>query len=241
MSAIRSTYQNFLNSFLQKVVDPYLRRLEEIRSSENEVRDKITPEQWNQIAQGELLIVPHFSKKVFRRMNSKQKLLVWILLDYARHYREKEFRRVRYLTTDLELCLHEDLRRSEKLSHLLKFDWVLRELWYQEKVLNDETFVRMLFSEWLGHNTNNLGSKNLLEFSLEWLFTRSCHLQKPPRARKTQFRKGYRDHGSLGSEFSRTCKEQGRSPEFLQKERERIEREERIQNDVNDFLAGWLM
>lgn len=68
----------------------------------------------------------------------------------------------------------------------------------------------------------------------QYFFTDFIELNRP-RPKKKQRHKGYRDHGSLGSEFSQTLKQQ--SGDWSLREAE--EKREKEKKDLRDFLSGF--
>lgn len=68
----------------------------------------------------------------------------------------------------------------------------------------------------------------------EYFFTDFVELNRP-KPKKVQRHKGYRDHGSLGSEFSQTLKQQSTDWTL----REDAERREKLKQDLLDFLSGF--
>lgn len=226
----------FIDEFLSSVVDPTLEALKKFSSSERQVYCKITSERSSELASGNSVIELKSSRKNYRKLNSKQKWCLFVLLSFLKYYRKKEVSEYYYLLIELEAWIEKDLQNVDYFTVAHKLGETYQCKYLLELYTTKEYMKRYLFSEFLGKNSSQI-DQSLLSFLPE-LFARIRYNKLPKAARKV-FRKGYRDHGSLGTEFSKTLKEVTLSDEYQEILRKRDE-ERDFSDDTIAFIKGWL-
>jgi hypothetical protein len=103
-------------------------------------------------------------------------------------------------------------------------------LWNQK---NRRHFFRIIFSKIPVNQQENWSLFDYLKSSD--CLPLPVYLPKK-RPKKTEYHKGYRDHGSLGSDFSKILKEQARTEEY----QEILRQEQKLEQDPIDFLSALL-
>lgn len=126
-----------------------------------------------------------------------------------------------------QILLFEIIRNYSDNQLIYHMDEIL---WNQK---NKRHLFRILYSK---ISVNNTEKWTLFDY----LRSSDCLplpvLIKKPKPRQKVWHKGYRDHGSLGSDFSKLLKEQSRTKEY----QNIIEQEEKKKQDPIDFLSGFL-
>lgn len=146
-----------------------------------------------------------------------------------------EFPEVRYLLEDLRELYRKRGYQNDRYFYLesLTDNQFSYEL---DTKLLPKTKSRRIYYRKL---SSKFGRKQLTfdQILQEYFFTDFIELNRP-KAKKVQRHKGYRDHGSLGSEFSKTLKQQSGDWSI----RESEEHKKKKEQDLLDFLhsfAGW--
>lgn len=237
----------FQSSFVDETVrlfDSLLKpKILKIWFSQNQVYDKLTPKQKDQISShSHELEYRSFSVKTLRTLESKEKVTFFFFLQVVRLAKEDfkdEDPIIRLWVDDICGSLSKICAGSEIISVFSQLTDPEKVLYLQEFFDFQEFRKRIYFSILLGSkkNTGNLEKRSLLQKILDKdsLFP-EIRLIQLKKARKPQFRKGYRDHGSLGSDLSRIRREE-RDDRILQElETQRLKN---IQ-DRTDLIRGWL-
>jgi len=232
------SYNPQLREIDSKVLELIPEQLENNWSAESKVHCRLTPEKSQLLCEGKVTMEFVVKKRNFARLSGKEKLYTYFI---ARLLEKKfEGETLTYLTQE---WIDQIKELSNQYLKFNEFFSVIHQMTNNELILFllDYLYVpgrqREFFSILLGRNKDKEGRNipNLLEkldkllLHFEPIFVT---LRSPKRK---QFRKGHRDHNSLGSEISRTIREQSQSPEW-----DLVCEEERKQEDVYlNFLRGF--
>jgi hypothetical protein len=143
-----------------------------------------------------------------------------------------EFPKIRYILDDLQQLLRRRGYQNERYFYLSSL--TDNQFAYDIDVKltpgnpNRRRYYR-LFSSYFGRERLTL--EQVFD---KYFFTDIVELNRPKAKNKVRH-KGYRDHGSLGSEFSKTLKQQSNDWSLRKTEEER----EKLKNDYLRFLAGF--
>jgi hypothetical protein len=133
---------------------------------------------------------------------------------------------LRYIVEDLEQLLNKRGYQNDRYFYLSHLTDSLFSYEVDTKVFKGtpsrRRYYRLLSSQF---GKKRLSFREVLE---QYFFADIIELNRP-RAKKKQRHKGYRDHGSLGSDFSRTLKQQAGDTKL-------VEDEERRKKEIQDYL-----
>lgn len=232
------SYNPQLREIDSKVLELIPEQLEKNWSAESKVHCRLTPGKSQLLQEGKVTMEFVVKKRNFARLSGKEKLYTYFIARLLEKKYEDET--LPYLT---QLWIEQIKELSNNYLKFNEFFSVIQRTTNNEFILfildylYDPGKQREFFSILLGRNKDNEGRNitNLLEkldkflLHIEPIFVT---LRSPKRK---QFRKGHRDHNSLGSEISKTIREQSQSPEW-----DLACEEERKQEDVYlDLLRGF--
>lgn len=142
---------------------------------------------------------------------------------------------LRYILEDLDQLLRKRGYQNERYFYLSSLTDNQFSYELDTKVLPNTKSRRTYYRK----RSMKFGRKQLTlqEVFLQYFFTDIIELNRP-RAKKTQRHKGYRDHGSLGSEFSKTLKQQSCDWSIREYEEQRKKEREDFLAFLSSF-AGW--
>lgn len=225
--------QDFLKSENQKILTLF-RELEKNWSSQEQVYYKLAPEKLEAISQGLLLIDTQIRKKPLRQLNSKEKFSLYV---YLRIVKENfEYSSVIQLWLENTLSELEKLQSgSEMIRIISQLDKVHFNIWIHEFFL-DKGRRRIFFSSIYGKKKRGQEEISLYQRILKDEFGLKFIFENPRKPKPKVFRKGYRDHGSLGSDQSKLNKEISWDVWFQQK----IKDLEKQRKDTLNFIIGML-
>lgn len=174
-------------------------------------------------------VIFRIDSKKLRNLSTKQELLLYILLRILKQTDETGFLNVVF---------------SDYNEYLIKKSFFNQPRYFYLQQLNEKQFNYEIDSElWNTKsrrhfyrvvNQKTKDGKDSIDLLKEILLSCQFHLISKTRPKRTQRHKGYRDHGSLGSEFSRSQRQQIQSEEW----RKICEREEKRKQDFLEFLRG---
>lgn len=170
-----------------------------------------------------ITVKPSFVKD----FSAKEKLFIYEVLRLA----SIEYPEIKYILDDLQNLLKKRGYQNERYFYLNSL--TDNQFSYEIDCLVDpgSTYRRIYYRKL----SCNFGRKQLSleEVFNEYFFTDFIELNRP-RAKRKQRHKGYRDHGSLGSEFSKTLKQQAGDWSIIEKEEQRRKQAD----DFLSFLSG---
>lgn len=221
----------FAQEFLKPIADFALEVYKKTWSAENRVHYSSRIEQLLEAGVEKDFIMTVNSKFV-RDFSGKEKEFIYeIIRGSSIIYPE-----LRYLVEDLDQLLRKRGYQNERYSYLSQLTDSQFAYEVDTKVFpktkSRRTYYRKI--------SMRFGKKQLTiqEIIEQYFFTDLIELNRP-RPKKKVRHKGYRDHGSLGSEFSKTLKQQAGDWELRELEEKRRKRKE----DLLEFLlgfAGWI-
>lgn len=219
--------RKYLLQLLSAVEDNY-------RSSERQIHDKLTPKQdRTQIRLGNIQIEARIDKRAFNKLLPKQRIVFYFLIRLAEFEENLSYVQVEWRDSWKEL-LEKKLSGSDIVFTMSNLHgYFLLE--YFQSIYSSISKQRIFFSTLVGKNKEKK-ELSLLEKLSKDSFAFKFEIVVPKKPKKPQFRKGYRDHGSLGSELSRIRREE-RDDIYLRKS---YELEEKAHRDTIAFLEGFL-
>lgn len=187
--------------------------------AEDQVRDKLTPERISKLASGNLQLEFGVSRKSIQRLSPKERINLAIFLILVEYYFKGETPRIfdtwkffiferleKYLKNHLTFSVLFELSEANQIVLI-------------EKYLQNPKNSRIFWSSLSKKKKKEAKFYSLWDKILLGYLDIKVQLIDPKRARKPQFRKGYRDHGSLGTGLLQIIREE-QSDVFL-KEQER--------------------
>lgn len=224
--------QQFLTTIRNKID---VQEIEKNGISELEVRYN-SREFESKLQSGKYDVVSRIDPKVLRNLTSTQKMNIYIMLRLLVQECDSGFLRMvfsdykEYLTK--RTFFNND--RYFYLSSLTDsmFNYEIDTLLWNNKSKRD------LYRK-LSQREQQQNNKNTFELLEEILSSYQFSLIEKHRPKRVQRHKGYRDHGSLGSDFSKTLKQQANSAEW----KEICEKAEKEKQDFLNFLwalHGWI-
>lgn len=202
------------------------KNLDEIFELKPELGNKLI----SQINSGEKIVSFDFNKKSLRALNQKEKFCLYIFLRYSLNQINDEFQKSQI--EDIVNYLKKINSGSEIISVLSELNQNYFNNWIYDYFFEKKN-RRIFFSTLIGKQKKQL---SLLERLLSGQFLVKLKISVPPKPKKKVFRKGYRDHGSIGSGFSQIRREELKDVFLREAERERIKRTK----DSLQFLLGFL-
>lgn len=185
----------------------------------------------NKVLSGNFEIEYRTNLGLLRGLGSEYKLYVYLILRLLKIRFEKGYFAILFedYCNYLNKRTFSNNERYFYLSHLKDnmFEYEIDTvLWNQKSRRN---FYRILYSK--------ISSKNnirLIDLIVEICKSLDVYFISKDRPKRLQRHKGYRDHGSLGSEFSKTLKDQSSDWSIIEEERQR----KKNQKDFLMFLLG---
>lgn len=224
---------HFLNTFLEKQLGDFAsEEYEKNWSSELEVHYN-SRDYKKYFESGDFEIKFQINPKIMR-LGGTEKLNLYIILRCLTLTEHSSF--WKFVLLDLE-----DLYKQRSFTNNFQYSYL--------KSLNDSQFAyeidSILFNkksrrDWFRkfNSKTTIGLTFTEILSSEYLRLNPIFKSKT-RPKKLQRHKGYRDHGSLGSEFSKTLKQQ--STDYTIREAEERRRIEKLQaHDLLMGLCGWI-
>lgn len=220
----------YAKQFIDDTVQYCISAYEKNWSAENRVRYNSRIEKIL-LTQGATEVLITVKPSFMRDFSGKEKCFIYEVLRLA----SIEFPKIRYLVDDLRNLFKQRNFQSDRYFYLelLKDSFFAYEIF--EKLTpgmeSRRYYYRMLSSRF--------GKRRLTlqEVLSEYFFTDIIELNRPKPKKKIRH-KGYRDHGSLGSEYSRTLKQQ--SCDWSIKEAE-LQKKKRREDLINLLYGagGW--
>lgn len=219
---------SFAKDFIKPIVQDCTEVYEKTWSAENRVHYSSRLEQ---LIDSEVTfkdIIMTVKPSFVRDFSSEEKLFIYEILRLA----AIESPQLMYLIEDLQNLLKRRGYQHERYFYLQsltdnQFSYEMDcKLDYSNR--SRRRYYRMLNTKF---GKKQLSLKEILE---QYFFCDFIELNRP-RAKKKIRHKGYRDHGSLGSEFSKTLKQQSCDWSLRELEEERIKR----RSDLISFLTGF--
>lgn len=172
--------------------------------------------------------------KVLGNLTASQKCDLYLLIRIL-HLKFPENKRISYYFLDIsEYYKKKMINQSPGYFYLSTLDDIHFKMYIRD-ILGSKNEIRFL-SRRIHMKINEKG-ENLLDLLLRYL-------QEPiqlifiskHKPKELQRHKGYRDHGSLGSEFSRTIRDQARDYTIQERFKEELKRK----TDLAQFIEGFL-
>lgn len=163
-----------------------------------------------------------------RDFSGKEKCFIYEVLRLA----SIEFPPIKYILEDLRQLLKRRGYQNDRYFYLESLTDNMFAYELDEK-LTEGYQSRRIYYRKLNSKFGRRKKFTLQEIFSEYFFTDFIEVNRPRPKRKIRH-KGYRDHGSLGSEFSKTLKQQSCDYSILEAEKQRKKREE----DFRKFLLG---
>lgn len=231
------SYNRLLAELNRRVLDPIVQWTEEIWASQRKVHCCRTPELAAQIASGEVILEFTVPRKFWRKLQPKEKFFTYIFARLLEVKYEGELptwlvqewhdKILEYASKDLQGSeIYEFVSLTSRQEFIV---WFLEYIYCSS---NRVMLTSIVFNSRKRHWCKGV-ELTFLGFLLEKLQVQQL-LRRPPEACRTQFRKGHRDHGSMGSEVSRTIRQQSQTGEW----EELVALEEKKRLDHFLFLSG---
>lgn len=229
-------FYSTLECFLDRKFQVYFTQdFEATRSSQlkidNSSRDPIIPDTTNFELEFRL---KDFKK--FMKLSGRQKFLVWMISRYfSIRLKNSNFKSWGFLSFDLtNLLTSRGFDSYPKYSYLRKFDDV-HFLVAINELFGSKSEIREIARQ-LGNPAKPYGL-SLYEFLINpELFCVSAQYYPKRKSKRLIRHKGYRDHGSLGSDASRIRREEDRDFQLTKQAWE----DEIHRDDFDDFIRGFL-
>lgn len=220
----------FAKSFLDPVVQTCTSSYHKTWSAENTIRYSSRVEELFEAGSDKLMIIS-IKPSFMRDFGPKEKEFIYEILRGV----SIEFPKVKFLLEDLRQLFKNSNYQNDRYFYL---ESITDEMFSYELdcKLTPETESRRKYYRKLSSKFGK-NSLTLSQVFDKYFFTDFIELNKK-QAKKKQRHKGYRDHGSLGSEFWRTKKQQSGDWSI----REREEQKKKSREDLLSFLhgfAGW--
>lgn len=226
----------FLRQFLTTIRNKIdVKEIEKNGISELEVRYN-SREFEQKLQTGNYDTVNRIDPKVLRNLTSTQKMNIYIMLRLLVQDCDSGY--LRMIFSDYkEYLTKRTFFNNDRYSYLNSltdnmFNYEIDTLLWNNKSKRD------LYRK-LSQREQKQNNKDTFELLEEILSSYQFFLIEKHRPKKVQRHKGYRDHGSLGSDFSKTLKQQANSAEW----KEICEKAEKEKQDFIDFqmgLRGWI-
>lgn len=174
--------------------------------------------------------------KILRKLSTNQKILLYELVAILSLEEPKSWFSLVFLDLQefyAKIGIQQNLRYfylSNLTENQLMYEIDCR-LWNNKDRTN---YFRNLRNPVLDSNNEKVIFSDMFQVLYEIIKTFTCHIIFKNKPKKKVFRKGYNDHGSLGSEFSTTLKQQAQDWSI----KEQIEKREKERNDLLHFLLG---
>lgn len=224
--------QQFLTTIRNKID---VQEIEKNGISELEVRYN-SREFESKLQSGKYDVVSRIDPKVLRNLTSTQKMNIYIMLRLL--VQECDSGYLRMVFSDYkEYLTKRTFFNNDRYFYLSSltdsmFNYEIDTLLWNNKSKRD------LYRK-LSQREQQQNNKNTFELLEEILSSYQFSLIEKHRPKRVQRHKGYRDHGSLGSDFSKTLKQQANSAEW----KEICEKAEKEKQDFLNFLwalHGWI-
>lgn len=224
--------QQFLTTIRNKID---VQEIEKNGISELEVRYN-SREFESKLQTGKYDVVSRIDPKVLRNLTSTQKMNIYIMLRLL--VQECDSGYLRMVFSDYkEYLTKRTFFNNDRYFYLSSltdsmFNYEIDTLLWNNKSKRD------LYRK-LSQREQQQNNKNTFELLEEILSSYQFSLIEKHRPKRVQRHKGYRDHGSLGSDFSKTLKLQANSAEW----KEICEKAEKEKQDFLNFLwalHGWI-
>lgn len=217
----------FATQFIKEIADSLSEGFKRNWSSEKEVHyTSRLGELFDLGVEKDFIMV--IDSRFVRDFSAKEKLFIYEVLRLAGIYHSE----LRWLAGDLQFLLDKRGYYNERYFYLCSL--TDSEFAYEmDCQLTPNTQSRRKYYRKL---SSTFGKKQLsyLEVAEKYFFTDIIELNRR-RAKKAQRIKGYRDHGSLGSEFSRTLKQQSCDFSIVGP----VEQRRKFIEDLKEFLLGF--
>lgn len=227
--------------------DPYLRSLFEkqfnclfdpnvLKTGISELKASNSSRVIEKLESGNFELVINTNYRYLRSLTGKQKVDLYIILRIL-HLLYPENERLNFVYFDVTECMNKKgLKQNDRYFYLSSLNDKLFELYIYD-IFMVRTSYRF-FARRINQKLQNYEQKTLIQVLREFLSQDlKFYLLSKKKPAKVQRHKGYRDHGSLGSEFSKTRKDQSRDWTVRQEEEYKNRRE-----DVYlPLLEGWLV
>lgn len=168
--------------------------------------------------------------KIIRELSAKQKLFVYEVLRLF----SCECLEFRFILDD-----YRNLLNSVAFTNNARYFYLeTLEDWQYLEEINDKLQNAKSRRTYYRKISDLFGSRRLsFENLFNYYFLRPFQELYKPLPKKKHRHKGYRDHGSLGSEWSKTLRDQARDYSIREKE----EQHQKEKDDFQDFIRGWFM
>ena len=218
---------HFAKVFVEPVVQKCTEAFKKTWSAENRVHYSSRIEQLFEAGEEKDFIMTVNSKFV-RDFSATEKCYLYELLRLT----SIEFPEIRFILDDLQNLLKRRGYQNERYFYLSS----LTDNQFAYEIDCKLTPKSPSRREYYRKRSTKFGKKQLTleEIIDKYFFTDIIELNRPRAKRKIRH-KGYRDHGSLGSEFSKTLKQQSCDWSLREKE----EKKEKLRNDFLSFLLGF--
>lgn len=224
--------QQFLTTIRNKID---VQEIEKNGISELEVRYN-SREFESKLQSGKYDVVSRIDPKVLRNLTSTQKMNIYIMLRLL--VQECDSGYLRMVFSDYkEYLTKRTFFNNDRYFYLSSltdsmFNYEIDTLLWNNRSKRD------LYRK-LSQREQQQNNKDTFELLEEILSSYQFSLIEKHRPKRVQRHKGYRDHGSLGSDFSKTLKQQANSAEW----KEICEKAEKEKQDFLNFLwalHGWI-
>lgn len=227
--------------------DPYLRSLFEkqfnclfdpvvLKTGISELKASNSSRVTEKLESGNFELVINTNYRYLKELTGKQKVDLYVILRIL-HLLYPENKRLNFIYFDVTECFNKKgLKQNDRYFYLSSLSDKLFELYIYDIFMVRKSY--RFFARRINQKLQNYNQKNLVQVLQEFLIQDlKFYLLSKKKPAKVQRHKGYRDHGSLGSEFSRTRKDQSRDWTVQQEEEYKHRRE-----DVYlPLLEGWLV
>lgn len=203
-------------------------------SPELQAHDTLTPEMLNLIAAGERIETFEVDQRALKNLETKEKITLWIYLNLIRSLDLPLQDISVYWLDSLISKLKTLLTGSDLVSTISLLSRQRFILWFEE-FITSENNRRIFFQNLYGKNWNRKGL-SLFDLLLSGKLFLHHRIKTPSTPKKKQFRKGYRDHGSLGSEIARIRQEEEKDI-WIQ---DSLQRKKKEQEDLLRLIEGWI-
>lgn len=228
---------SFISSFISSEgskISKILQAQREDWLSQEQVYYNLAPEVRQKVNLHFLDLTIDCKRKFFKYLNPKEKFNFYLYLRILRTEFEIDSSCLFWINSSLDILLKE-LTGSEIVKTISNLEDNYFRVWLEDYFFQKGK-KRTFFSCIYGKRKRGNRSISLFELVLEGTFFPKVNLKKIKKPTKEQFRKGYRDHGSLGSDFARTNKEASWDV-WVQEE---INRRNKEQEDRLKFLKGFI-
>lgn len=218
---------NFLIQFYDQHLLELIEAVKEIWSSEERVRCNPTGRHQLKMEDANLSIEFRINTKEIMKFTCRERIFFWKIIRLMTHFSEEPI--LRYIRYDLE-SHKRFFENSEEYFYLSRlseeqFDFNLdTEIMYHSN---------RFYGQWFQLYQKTEETISIATVILRYFIPKPIFIKKQ-QPRKIERHRGYRDHGSLGSEFSQTAKQQSTDWSIKKEEEEKVRRKQ----DLLLFLLG---